>query len=152
MEGICLFQWVEKYIVRKKGHTNIHAVGRILSRNTSVYTAVRTLRCSPSVHITDIIFQYFWFVCKKYTLMWLVTIWNSLNFFATVLRTSLLNSGCPWNSISPWSLDEWCWSWFSSALPVILDSTFNRPQILFFPSFAQNTISCFRKALETKIL
>jgi len=107
-----LFQWVEKYLVRKKGHTNIHAVGRILSRDTSVYTAVRTLRCSPSVHITDIIFHYFWFVCKKYTLMWLVTIWNALNFFATVLRTSLLNSGRPWNSISPWRLDEWCWSGF----------------------------------------
>lgn len=79
---------------KKRGHTNIYALGRILSRDTSVYTAVRTLRCSPSVHITDIIFHYFWFVCKKYTPIWLVTISNALNF-ATVWPASLFNSGFP---------------------------------------------------------
>lgn len=91
-EDLCLFQWIEKYIMRKKeGHIDIHALRRILSRDTIVYTAVRTLRCSPSIHITDIIFQYLWFVCKKYTPMWLLTIWNALNF-ATVWPTSVLNS------------------------------------------------------------
>jgi len=82
----------------KKNHSNIHALGRIWSRDISVYTAIRTLRCSSSVHITDIIFQYFWFVCKKYTPMWLVTIWNGPKF-ATVWPKSLLHSGRPWNSI-----------------------------------------------------
>lgn len=151
-EGVCLFQWVEKYVVRKrKCHINIHAVGRILSRDTSVYTAVRTLRCSPSVHITDIIFQHFWFVCKKYAPMWLVTIWNALNF-ATVWPTSLLNSGRPWNSILAMEA-----RWVMLILVFVSPSGHSGQYLKIGHKSClsrplHKTISFFRKSLKTEIV